>query len=230
MTDSNQEQRAALVMMLRAHGIRDIRVLGAFERVPRLAFACLRRSEAEAASLRRRQVDGTLAARAMRDSPLPLPCGQTMERPSHAARMIEALEIEPEHHVLEIGAGSGWLTGVLANLAAKVTAVERYRDLCAAASQRFDKLGLSNIRLKQGDGVENREGPYDRIFLNAAVETVPQNLLAQLKECGRLVAGLGAPKGKQQFTRFSKSSQGVKQESLWPVYMQPLESGCAAVL
>ena len=80
-------------MMLRSHGIRDVRVLNAFERMPRHHF-----------------VANEFAVAANRNSPLPLPCGQTMERPSFAARIIEAMKIEPHHHVLEIGTGSGWLT------------------------------------------------------------------------------------------------------------------------
>ncbi len=213
MTESEQEHRAALVLMLRSHGVRDIRVLGAFERVPRLLF-----------------VDGTLAKRAATNSPLPLPCGQTMERPSLAAKMIEALEIEPDHHVLEIGTGSGWLTSVLGGLAGKVTTAERYRELCSFAAQRFEKLGLSNIRLKQADGTENREGPYDRIFVSGSVEKIPATLIGQLKEDGRLIASVGTSKAVQKLACFIKRNQDLEERSLSAVRTAPLEFGVAAAL
>lgn len=213
MTEAEQEHRAALVLLLRSHGIRDLRVLNAFERVPRLLF-----------------IDGTLAARAATDSPLPLPCGQVMERPSLAAKMIEQLAVEPQHHVLEIGAGSGWLTSVLAGLSARVTAVERYRELCAAATRRFQNLGLSNIRLRQGDGAENREGPFDRVLVSASVEDIPGYLTAQLKEGGKIIVALGSAKAPQQLTCFIKTGQELRQESSSAVRMTPIETGMALAL
>jgi protein-L-isoaspartate(D-aspartate) O-methyltransferase len=209
MAAENQEQRAALVMMLRAHGIRDRRVLNAFERMPRQHF-----------------LPEELAEAANRDSPLPLPCGQTMERPSDAARVIEAMRIESSHHVLEIGAGSGWLTGVLAQLAEKVTAYERYAVLAQQAKESLKKLGVENVKLTQGDGTQiGGNTSFDRVFINASVTEPPLGLTALLKNGGELFVAIGRPENQQQFCCFSKSTEGVMDRVLFPVRFTPLLGG-----
>jgi protein-L-isoaspartate(D-aspartate) O-methyltransferase len=214
MAAENQEQRAALVMLLRAHGIRDLRVLNAFERMPRQNF-----------------ISGEFAEAASRDSPLPLPCGQTMERPSEAAQMIEAMHVEAGHHVLEIGAGSGWLTGVLSQLAGHVTAYERYAELAQAASENLKKLGVENVKLMQGDGMLiNGNTKFDRIFLSVSVEDMPTGLTALLKDQGQLFAAIGRAEGKQQFTCFSKSAERVRARPLFPARLPPMISGAAQAL
>lgn len=214
MAAENQEQRVALVMLLRAHGIRDRRVLNAFERMPRQHF--LSKDLAEAAN---------------RDSPLPLPCGQTMERPSEAARLIEAMRIESNHHVLEIGAGSGWLTGVMSQLADKVTAYERYAVLAQQANESLRKLGVENVKLTQGDGTQIGDNTnFDRVFINASVTDPPIGLTALLKDKGELFVAIGRPEEEQQFCCFSKSAEGVMDRVLFPVRFAPLLGGLARAL
>jgi protein-L-isoaspartate(D-aspartate) O-methyltransferase len=214
MAAENQEQRAALVMSLRAHGIRDLRVLNAFERMPRQHFVAPEFFEA-----------------ASRDSPLPLACGQTMERPSLAAQMIEAMHIEGDHHVLEIGAGSGWLTSVMSQLARSVTAYERYAELAQTANDNLKKRGVTNVKLEQGDGLLIDDNTnFDRIFLGGSLEDMPTRLMALLKDEGRLFAAIGRAEGKQQFTCFSKLAERVRARPLFSVHLPPLVAGTPRAL
>jgi protein-L-isoaspartate(D-aspartate) O-methyltransferase len=211
---AEQEQRAALVMLLRAHGIRDLRVLNAFERMPRQQFIAKEFNEA-----------------ALRDSPLPLPCGQTMERPSDAAQLIEIMQVESAHRVLEIGAGSGWLTCVLAQLAKEVVAYERYGELVKRAHNNLKKLGIHNVRLVQGDGLQvNDNTHYDRIVLHGSLETMPEELTLQLAGGGRLYAAIGPANAVQQLTCFTKAPEGVVREQLYAVNCAPLAHGQAHML
>lgn len=210
------EQRAALVMMLRAHGVRDRRVLGAFETIPRAAF-----------------LPAELKRFAHHNGPLPLPCGQTMEKPSHAARLIEALQVEPEHHVVEIGTGSGWLTAVLASLAVRVISFERYNGLENAASHRLNELDIHNATVSCADGLhafETLEDSPEKVFLNASLENVPKNLLQQMKPRAVLLTAIGPARGPQKLTRFTRSHKGAEDEDLGEVRLMPLESCRALVL
>jgi protein-L-isoaspartate(D-aspartate) O-methyltransferase len=211
MTD--QEQRAALVMLLRSKGIRDRRVLNAFERMPRQHF-----------------VSNALADAANRDSPLPLPCGQTMERPSQAAKIIESMQIQDDQQVLEIGAGSGWLSGVLSRLAAQVTCYERYAVLSRQANKTLQELNISNVTLIHGDGLQaGKDVKFDRIFVAASAEELPPGLVERLKENGRLFIAIGPATGAQQLTCFYKSLE-AQTETLFSVRYSPLESGASLAL
>jgi protein-L-isoaspartate(D-aspartate) O-methyltransferase len=211
---ADQEQRAALVMLLRSKGIREKRVLNAFERMPRQHF-----------------IATALADAAGRDSPLPLLCGQTMERPSQAAKIIESMQIEENQSVLEIGSGSGWLSGVLSQLAAQVVSYERYAILADQAKKTLQGLDITNVRLIHDDGLQSRkEAKFDRILVSASVQELPAGLTERLAENGRLFIAVGPPGGAQQFTCFHKSSDKFKTEPLFPVYFSPLESGVSHAL
>src|SRR5689334_1866757 len=124
-----QEARIAFLMALRSKGLRDTRVLSAFETVPRSRF------------VPQRFVDLALT-----DVSLPLACGQTTLAPSLMAEMITALEVKAEHRVLEIGAGSGYGTAILARLAGEVVSLERYRSLAIEADVRLRALGVINAQ------------------------------------------------------------------------------------
>ena len=127
--------KAAFFLRMRARGIQDRAVLRAFELIPRAFFADPRH--------------GALAAR---DVPLPLPCGQIMPEPWLLARMIEALNVAPEHHVLEIGAGSGYATAILAALSGDVIGIERFQTLARAAQGRLASLETVNAAIVWGMG------------------------------------------------------------------------------
>jgi protein-L-isoaspartate(D-aspartate) O-methyltransferase len=161
---------------LRARGIRDERVLAAMAKVPREEFA-------EAEGIRE----------AYGDHPLPIGEGQTVSQPYIVASMVEALQIAPEDHVLEVGTGTGYQAAVLAELAAEVFTIERYPELARKAQQILSRLGYSNVHVAVGDGSLGlpEHAPYSKILVAAAAPGVPTPLITQLEEGGRLVIPIG---------------------------------------
>ena len=155
-----------LMLALRRAGIRDPRVLTAFEKTPRNIF-----------------VENTFASRSYTDSALPIACGQTISQPSVVALMTEALNVTPRCKVLEVGAGSGYQAAILAHLARRVYGIERHRTLARVARERMAALDLSNVSIRTGDGTLGwpEQAPFDRIILSAAAEDAPSILLDQLR-------------------------------------------------
>jgi protein-L-isoaspartate(D-aspartate) O-methyltransferase len=217
MTD---ERAIALVMALRRQGIDDTRVLSAIERTPRDLF-----------------VDEPFAYRAWDNSALPIACGQTISQPYVVAYMTQALSLEPNMRVLEIGAGSGYQAAVLSPLCRRVYTIERHRPLLRQAEARFKALKLENVVTRHGDGFEGwpEQAPFDRILLSAAVAEVPVNLIEQLKPGGWLIAPVGAvPKSdefalpasfSQSLTKIIKDDSGIRRETLIPVMFVPMVTG-----
>jgi protein-L-isoaspartate(D-aspartate) O-methyltransferase len=167
---------------LRARGIGDERVLDAMVRVPRHEFAPERYRN-----------------QAYEDHPLPIGEGQTISQPYIVARMLEALAIKPTNKVLEVGTGSGYLTALLAELAAQVISVERYADLANAARELLGRLGYSNVKVIVGDGSKGfaEAAPYDAIIVSAAAGEVPPALLEQLAEGSRMIIPVGSADSQQ---------------------------------
>lgn len=165
-----------VAQQIRARGVRDPRVLAALERVPRELF-----------------IPEALRAEAFEDHPVSIGHGQTISQPYIVGYMSEALRLEPSHRVLEIGAGCGYQTAVLAELAAEVFSIEVIPELADRARKTLADLGYANVQIRAGDGYEGwpEHAPYDRIVGAAAAETVPQVLLDQLKEGGILVIPIG---------------------------------------
>lgn len=217
MTDSEAEraERAAFILSLRRRSIRDLAVLRALELVPRGLF-----------------VDPTLRRHAYEDVALPIACGQTMSQPSLVALMTEALALNAEHTVLEIGTGSGYQAAVLSHLAAQVVTMDRYRALVGEAQTRFQVLGLRNVAAFVGDGTQGLPGraPYDRIMITAATGEVPRALVDQLKPGGVLIAPIGAPREVQKLRRFIKDGGTLEATDLMDVRFVPLVAGVAALL
>lgn len=205
-------RRIGFVMALRARGLRDTRVLSAIERVPRALF-----------------VAPEFADIAYADRNLPLICGQTIERPSHVARIIEALNIEDRHRVLEIGTGSGWQTAILARLCAEVVSLERYRGLSSEAAHRMGDLDIRNCQLRLADGLLGAGdlAPFDRIVVNGAVEDVPRRLIEQLAPQGILIVPIGPPAGVQELMRFTRSPAGTIRMSIGKVRCGAMQRGVA---
>jgi protein-L-isoaspartate(D-aspartate) O-methyltransferase len=175
-------RRRMVDAQLRARGIADERVLDAMRRVPRHAFAPQRYRD-----------------QAYEDHPLPIGEGQTISQPYIVARMLEALAIKPTHKVLEVGTGSGYLTALLAELAAQVVSVERHAALADAASELLSRLGYTNVRVIVGDGSQGvaEAAPYEAIIVSAAAAEVPPALLEQLAEGGRMIIPVGAEDSQQ---------------------------------
>ncbi len=208
-------QLARLVLGLRSQGITDPAVLAAIERTPRDLFT-----------------PDLFKDRSWEDSALPIACGQTISQPTIVGLMTQALTIEPRDRVLEIGAGSGYQTAVLARLARLVYTIERYRTLLREAEDRFKVLQLTNVITKFGDGALGwpEQAPFDRILVTAAAPGEPKRLLAQLKPSGVLVAPVG--KGSvQKLCRYAGDGQGgFAMDILCEVRFVPLLEGVAREL
>lgn len=170
------ERFSMVESQLRQRGIRDERLLAAMSTVPRHEFVSQQNwNEAYA------------------DHPIPIAEKQTTSQPYMIAAMIQAAEIKPEDRVLEIGAGSGYQTALLAELASHVFAVERYASLAEMAQKTLERLGYRNAKIVTGDGSLGlpEAAPFDAIIVSAAAPRVPQALVDQLAVGGRLIVPVG---------------------------------------
>ena len=178
---------------LEARGIRDERVLKAMAELPRHEF-----------------VPRDLRHRAYEDNPLPIGGDQTISQPYVVACMSELLELKGGERVLEIGAGCGYQTAVLAMLAREVCAMELESSLVALARENLTRLGINNVRLIQGDGFQawpEAEGGFDAILCACAPQEVPLTLWEQLACGGRLVLPVGPPGKLQELQCWFKDSK-----------------------
>lgn len=200
--------RERMVERLRDHyGIRDPNVLEAMRRVPRHFF-----------------VTEALRGRAYGDHALPIDFNQTISQPFIVARMTELLELDKKSRVLEIGAGSGYQTAVLAQLASQVYSIERIGELARQAQARIREVGVQNATVKAFDGTLgwNAYGPYDGILVAAGGPRIPDPLIAQLKTGGRLVIPIGETRESQKLVRVIKTDSGHKVEEHGPCQFVPL--------
>jgi protein-L-isoaspartate(D-aspartate) O-methyltransferase len=202
-----EEMRLRMVAeQIRNRGIRDPRVLEAMATVPRHEF-----------------VPAEMRPLAYADQPLAIGEGQTISQPFMVAAMAEALELEGNERVLEIGAGSGYQAAVLSRLAREVIAVEIHPSLAEAARERLARLGYLNVRIEVGDGTLGWPecAPYEAILVTAAAPSIPPPLLEQLAEGGRLVLPIG-PAEHQQLRRVRKLSDRTSDEWLYDCRFVPL--------
>ena len=187
-------------------GIRDSRVLTALLSVPRHAF-----------------VPPQYVAEAYQDQPLAIGEGQTISQPFMVASMTEALELSSSDRVLEIGTGSGYQAAVLSLLARDVFTIESRPALGHAARERLARLGYANIRVEIGDGTLGwpAEAPFDAIVVTAAAPRVPQPLLEQLADGGRLVLPVGPPE-TQELLRIRRRGTDIVTECFYQCRFVPL--------
>jgi protein-L-isoaspartate(D-aspartate) O-methyltransferase len=185
-----------------ARGITDARVLAAMGELPRHLF-----------------VEEAMASQAYLDKPLPIGEGQTISQPYIVALMSETLDVAPGAKVLEIGTGSGYQAAVLAKLGADVHTVERIPRLCASARERLLGMGLFNVHVKLDDGTLGwpSAAPFDRIIVTAGGPEVPQPLVDQLAEGGRLVLPVGETRRLQRLVLVEKTPQGLRTTEICPV-------------
>lgn len=198
--------RERMAARLQEHyDIRDPLVLEAMRVVPRHLF-----------------VPEALQGRAYGDHALPISANQTISQPFIVARMTELLEIDKGSRVLEIGAGSGYQTAVLARIAGQVYAIERIPELAREAQMRIRQLGIYNATVKCFDGTLGwaAHAPYDAILVAAGGPDVPEPLVAQLKVGGRLVVPVGESRDSQRLVRVIKTDKGYREED---------HGGCAFV-
>jgi protein-L-isoaspartate(D-aspartate) O-methyltransferase len=208
MTSARTRER--LIQRLTEQGIRDARVLDRIRNVPRHLF-----------------VDEALSSRAYEDTALPIGHGQTISQPYVVARMTEAITLGgTPGKVLEIGTGCGYQTAVLSPLVGRIFSIERIEPLLERAKERLRELDIANVRFKHGDGSEGwpSQAPFDGILLAAAPHALPQKLLDQLAEGGRLVAPVG-PEGRQELLRLTRRGDQFLRERLGFVSFVPLLGG-----
>lgn len=204
--DDEQTRIAMVHDQLEQRGITNQRVLQAMARVPRHLF-----------------LPADTRPEAYADRALPIAEGQTISQPYIVALMAQALELEGNERVLEIGTGSGYAAAVLSLLAAEVITVERIPALAERASQTLRELGYHNVRVVLGDGTAGMpaESPFDAITVAAASPWVPQPLREQLANGGRLVIPVGG-RGEQVLLRLTRSYGETRIEQLSGVRFVPL--------
>ncbi|MBB4196255.1 hypothetical protein CCR94_00065 [Rhodoblastus sphagnicola] len=164
---------AQLLLQLRSKGFNDLNLLRAMESAPRENFVGAHQVEL-----------------ALRDIALPLPWGQTIERPSDMALALATLAVTSHMRVLEVGTGSGWSAAVLAGLAQNVVSLECFDSLAKAARENLERLKINNVAVIWADGadISPELGLFDRIIVHAAFEEPPSRLLGALGEGGALIA------------------------------------------
>ena len=203
--------RARMVRdQLVTRGIRDARVLAALGKVPRQEF-----------------VPKDLRSQAYEDGPLPIGLGQTISQPYVVAFMTEALALRPQDRVLEIGTGSGYQAAVLAGLVAEVYTLELVEPLARRAEAILQRLGCTNVKVRAGDGTLGwpKAAPFDAIIVTCAPERVPQVLVEQLKEGGRMIVPVGSQGGTQELILLRKRPGGLERQAVLPVRFVPMVRG-----
>jgi len=205
-TNFDALRRDMVRQQLRGRDITDPRVLAAMVDVPREQF-----------------VPPDHRQKAHGDHPLPIGDGQTISQPYIVALMTQHLRVESDSRVLEIGAGSGYQTAILARLACEVIAVERIAALAGAARRRLAQMGCENVRIHVGDGTLGwpDEAPFDRILCAAASPDVPEAWIDQLADGGRIVAPIGG-KDVQQLVALDKRGSRTIRTRICGVRFVPL--------
>ena len=207
---TSQRTRDRLIGRLLGQGVSSPEVLDAIRTTPRHLF-----------------MDEALAHRAYENEALPIGYNQTISQPYIVARMTEVVfRSGPLHKVLEIGTGCGYQTAVMAGLAGTVYSVERIKPLLEQARRTLRELNITNIRFKHDDGALGwpQEGPFDAIITTAAPEAVPEELLKQLADGGRMVIPVGAA-GNQELQLITRQGDDYRTEVLNLVRFVPLLSG-----
>lgn len=183
---------------IEARGVRDYRVLEAMKIVPRHEF-----------------VNESLIDQAYSDHPLPIGDQQTISQPYIVALMTEALQVDKDDRVLEIGTGSGYQAAILAQLAYRVYTIERNRNLYEMGRRILEKLGYYNVVCRYGDGTLGwkEESPFDAILVTAGAPDIPKPLVDQLGMGGRMVIPVGSS-SSQQLVKLYRDEKGIHQTEL----------------
>ena len=192
MTEQDPFRAARLVLALRQSGVTNNRVLNVVETTPREPF-----------------VPDSYIDMAYDDVAIPIDCGQELSRPTEVGRMLQALEVDEKHNVLEIGTGTGYTAAILSKLARRVFTIDRFRTLTVSARQMVEEQDLRTVEVRRADGLQGwpEAAPFDRILLTGAVSEIPEALLSQLAPDGVIVAPVEV-NDEQQITRFSRKDTG----------------------
>ncbi|HUK31567.1 MAG TPA: protein-L-isoaspartate(D-aspartate) O-methyltransferase [Candidatus Acidoferrum sp.] len=205
-TDFATQRREMVERQLRRRGIRDASVLDAMLAVPRHEF-----------------VPEEFRAQSYDDKPISIGEGQTISQPFIVAAMIEAMELKGSEKVLEVGAGSGYAAAILSRLAAMVYTMESRPNLATAAQERLARLGFANVAVHMGDGSAGllEAAPFDAILIAAAAPLVPQPLVEQLAEGGRMAIPIGDEQA-QELVLMRKSNGEIHSQTLHQCAFVPL--------
>jgi protein-L-isoaspartate(D-aspartate) O-methyltransferase len=209
--DPYSEVRKKMVKdTIRMRGIDDEEVLAVMEKVPRHEF-----------------VPEEYLNQAYEDHPLPIGYGQTISQPYIVALMTQLLKLKHGEKVLEIGTGSGYQAAVLAELTDEVYSIEIIKELAEQAEEKLKRLGYTNVEVKQADGYYGWEehAPYDAIIVTAAPDHVPQPLVEQLADGGRLVIPVGPPGSYQTLWQVTRQGDEVVSKNITGVIFVPLTGG-----
>lgn len=187
-------------------GVTNARVLEVMGKVPRHEF-----------------VPENQRSRAYQDMPLPIGHEQTISQPFIVAFMTERLEPKPTDRVLEIGTGSGYQAAVLAELVAQVYTIEIIEDLAKRAAADLKRQGYTNVQTRAGDGYKGwpEAAPFDAVIVTCAPDKIPQPLIDQLKEGGRMIIPVG-PAGNQELFLLRKHQGKLEKKSVLPVLFVPM--------
>jgi protein-L-isoaspartate(D-aspartate) O-methyltransferase len=206
--DDRLEDRMEMVdRQIRRRGVTDQDVLDAMERVPRHEF-----------------VPQDYQDQAYADRPLPIGYGQTISQPYIVALMTELLQLKNTDRVLEIGTGSGYQAAILGQIVAEVYTVEIVEALAVESRERLKRLDYANVHTLHADGYYGWEehAPYDAIIVTCAPDHIPQPLVQQLKEGGKLVIPVGPPGGYQTLWEITREGGDVKKRNVTGVLFVPL--------
>jgi protein-L-isoaspartate(D-aspartate) O-methyltransferase len=208
VSDFAAQRQDMVRQQLVARGISEQRVLDAMAKVPREEFVA---PESRAASYE--------------DGPLPIGYGQTISQPYIVAFMTEQLRPKPSDRVLEVGTGSGYQAAILAELVSEVYSIEIVEPLAKNAEATLQRLGYKNVHVKFGDGYKGwpETSPFDAIIVTCAPDKVPQSLVDQLKDGGRMVIPVGDRFAQQLYLLEKKNGQ-LKQSATLPVRFVPMTS------
>jgi protein-L-isoaspartate(D-aspartate) O-methyltransferase len=203
--DWKKEADRMVETQIMARGVKDPGVLDAMRNTPRHLFVPLNLQNA-----------------AFHDSPLPIGYNQTISQPYIVALMTELLELQGNEKVLEIGTGSGYQAAVLSALVDTCYSIEVVKELAIQASDRLAELNYDNVVVRWGDGYAGwqEHAPFDAIIITAAPEEIPETLVDQLAIGGRMVLPVG--RGFQDLILLTKTSRGIKRQSVIPVRFVPM--------
>jgi protein-L-isoaspartate(D-aspartate) O-methyltransferase len=188
-------------------GISDKRVLEAFRKIPRHEF-----------------VSKDFSQSAYNDYPLPIGENQTISQPYMVALMTQSLNLKGNEKILEIGTGSGYQAVVLAEITKEVYTVERFKYLADTAADVFKRLGYKNIKTRVGDGTLGWEefAPYDGIIVTAGAPGIPESLLKQLKDGGRMLIPIGSGGFGQTLMLVEKVGKNIRTSEICGCMFVPL--------
>jgi protein-L-isoaspartate(D-aspartate) O-methyltransferase len=205
--DNEEEKERMVAVQIEARGVKDKKILEAMRNVDRHKF-----------------VPENMKSYAYQDEPLPIGQGQTISQPYIVAYMTEALQLEGDERVLEVGTGSGYQAAILAEIVKEVFTIEIIKELSKQAQKVLEKLGYKNIHFKIGDGTLGWKeyAPYDAIMVTAAPAKVPKALQEQLEIRGRLVIPVGST--FQELVLVTREKKKFKKKKLLPVRFVPLIS------